>query len=249
MTKVLEGKVAWVTGAARGIGEAIAYCLAGQGADVVLSDIESEAVKKVATKLIDKFGIKSLAVSLDVTDGEGVENLVKKIVAELGGLHILVNNAGITRDNLLIRMSDTDWDQVLQVNLKGVFLCTRAAAKVMIRARFGKIINLTSIAGIMGNAGQVNYAASKAGVIGLTKSAAKELAQRGICVNAVAPGYIETDMTEKLPEKMKEELLKGIPLGKAGKPEDVAGVIAFLASPSSDYITGQILSVNGGMQM
>ncbi len=247
MMGVLEGKVAWVTGAARGIGRAIAHALAEQGAAVAISDIEGEAVQAVAAELTQAFGIKSLANPLDVTDSKGIEAFVNRISSELGGLHILVNNAGITRDGLLLRMSEADWDRVLDVNLKGAFLCTRAAAKVMMRARFGKIINIASVVGITGNAGQANYAASKAGVIGLTKSVAKELAGRGIRVNAVAPGYIETDMTHGLSAETKQEFLKQIPLGKVGWPEDIASVVVFLASPASDYVTGQVIPVDGGM--
>jgi 3-oxoacyl-[acyl-carrier protein] reductase len=247
MTGVLEGKVAWVTGAARGIGRAIAHALAEQGAAVAISDIEGETIQTVAAELMHSFGVRSLADTLDVTDAKGIEAFVNRISSELGGLHILVNNAGITRDGLLVRTSEADWDRVLDVNLKGAFLCIRAAAKVMMRARFGKIVNIASVVGITGNAGQANYAASKAGIIGLTKSAAKELAGRGIRVNAVAPGYIETDMTRGLSTETKQGFLKQIPSGKVGQPEDVASVVVFLASPASDYVTGQVIPVDGGM--
>ena len=249
MTRSLEGKVAWITGSARGIGKAIARALAEQGASVAVTDIEGDIAETTAAELAKDFEVKSIAASLDVTDAAGIESLVKKIQTEFGGLHILVNNAGITRDGLLIRMSEDDWERVVQVNLKGTFLCTRAAAKVMMRARSGKIINIASVVGMTGNAGQANYAASKAGVIGLTKSTAKELAARGIRVNAVAPGYIATEMTQGLPEDAKTEFLKGIPLGSVGRPEDVASVVTFLASPASDYITGQVIRIDGGMQM
>lgn len=249
MTGVLEGKVAWVTGAARGIGKAIAHSLAEQKADVALSDIEGEAVKAVAAELASTFGVKAISAQLNVLDADGIEGFVNRIASELGGLHILVNNAGITRDGLLVRMREEDWDSVLDVNLKGVFLCTRAAAKVMMRARFGKIVNIASVVGITGNPGQANYAASKAGIIGFTKSVAKEFASRGIRVNAVAPGYIETDMTQGLSAEAKNEFLKKIPLGTLGQSEDVARVVTFLVSPAADYITGQVISVNGGLQM
>ncbi|MBU1707171.1 3-oxoacyl-[acyl-carrier-protein] reductase [bacterium] len=249
MTRSLEGKVAWVTGSARGIGKAIARALAEQGASVAVTDIEGDIAKTTSAELAKDFEVKSIAAPLDVTDAAGIESFIKQIQTELGVLHILVNNAGITRDGLLIRMSEDDWDRVLQVNLKGTFLCTREAAKVMMRARSGKIINIASVVGMTGNAGQANYASSKAGVIGLTKSTAKELAARGIRVNAVAPGYIATEMTKGLPENAKTEFLKGIPLGTVGQPEDVARVVIFLASPASDYITGQVIRVDGGMQM
>lgn len=249
MTGVLEGKVAWVTGAARGIGKAIAHSLAEQKADIALSDIEGEAVKAVAAELARTFGVRAISVRLNVLDADGIEGFVNRIASELGGLHILVNNAGITRDGLLVRMREEDWDSVLDVNLKGVFLCTRAAAKVMMRARFGKIVNIASVVGITGNPGQANYAASKAGIIGFTKSVAKEFASRGIRVNAVAPGYIETDMTQGLSAEAKNEFLKKIPLGTLGQSEDVARVVTFLVSPAADYITGQVISVNGGLQM
>ena len=249
MTRTLEGKVAWVTGSARGIGKAIARALAEQGASVAVTDIEGDIAKTTAAELAKDYKVKSIAAALDVTDAAGIESLIKQIQTELGELHILVNNAGITRDGLLIRMSEDDWERVLSVNLKGTFLCTRAAAKVMMRARSGKIINIASVVGMTGNAGQANYASSKAGVIGLTKSAAKELAARGIRVNAVAPGYIATEMTQGLQEDAKTEYLKGIPLGSVGKPEDVASVVTFLASSASDYVTGQVIRVDGGMQM
>jgi len=249
VTGVLEGKVAWVTGAARGIGKAIAHSLAEQKADVALSDIEEDGVKAVAAELARTFGVRAISVRLNVLDADGIEGFVNRIASELGGLHILVNNAGITRDGLLVRMREEDWDSVLDVNLKGVFLCTRAAAKVMMRARFGKIVNIASVVGITGNPGQANYAASKAGIIGFTKSVAKEFASRGIRVNAVAPGYIETDMTQGLSAEAKNEFLKKIPLGTLGQSEDVARVVTFLASPAADYITGQVVCVDGGLQM
>jgi len=249
MTRSLEGKVAWVTGSARGIGKAIARALAEQGASVAVTDIEGDIAKTTAAELSKAFEVKTIAAPLDVTDAVGIDSLIKQIQTDLGGLHILVNNAGITRDGLLIRMSEDDWDRVLQVNLKGTFLCTRAAAKIMMRARSGKIINIASVVGMAGNAGQANYVSSKAGVIGLTKSTAKELAGRGIRVNAIAPGYIVTEMTQGLSEDITTEFLKGIPLGIAGQPEDVASVVVFLASPASDYITGQVIRVDGGMHM
>lgn len=243
-----ENKVALVTGSARGIGKVIALILAKQGADVVISDVLVEDGENTV-KEIQALGRKSLFISCDVSNSEDVENLISKTVAEFGQLDVLVNNAGITRDTLMIRMKDEDWDKVLNINLKGSFLCTRAAAKVMMKKRTGRIVNISSVVGIMGNLGQVNYSASKAGLIGLTKSSAKELAPRGITVNAIAPGFIETEMTQKLTEQVRESYLKVIPLKNFGSPEDVANAVAFLASEEARYISGEVIRVDGGMRM
>ncbi len=240
-----EGKVAVVTGAARGIGAAIAEKLAAAGFNVVVSDIDEAGAKARAEKL----GDRGLAVMADVSQPEEAEALIKAALDRWGRIDVLVNNAGITRDNLIMRMSEAEWDAVIRVNLKGVFNGIKAASRPMIKQRSGKIINIASVVGIMGNAGQANYAASKGGVIALTKSAAKEFGSRNIQVNAVAPGYIETEMTHGLPEASKTAFLSLIPLQRPGRPEDVADAVLFLASPLSDYITGQVLNVDGGMVM
>ena len=243
----LAAKVAVITGAARGIGKAIAFKLAQQGADIVLCDVLEEVGN--TAKEIEALGIRSLAIKKDITKISEVEDLITETIEVFSKIDILVNNAGITRDNLLIRMSEQEWDSVINVNLKGTFNCVKAAAKVMMKQRYGKIINISSVVGVMGNAGQSNYAASKGGVISLTKSVAKELAGRNITVNAIAPGYIETEMTKNLPEKAKEMFLNVIPLKRPGTPEDIANVVAFLASADADYITGQVIHVDGGMLM
>jgi 3-oxoacyl-[acyl-carrier protein] reductase len=244
----LKGKVALVTGAAQGIGKAIALLLARNGADMVVSDINLEKAEETA-KEIRAIGPKAMAVKVDVANLSDVERMVTGILEKLAKIDILVNNAGITRDKLILRMTEEDWDVVLGVNLKGTFNCTKAVVRHMAKQRSGKIVNIASVVGEMGNAGQANYSASKAGVIGLTKTIAREYAQRGINVNAIAPGYIETPMTEALPEKAKEELKKLIPMERLGKPEDVAEAVLFLVSEESSYVTGQVLNVNGGIYM
>ncbi len=244
----LKDKTALVTGGARGIGREIALCLAREGANVVIWDVNPESAKSTA-KDIEALGVKADYAQADVTKFNQVEESINKILDNFQKLDILVNNAGITKDNLLLRMSEADWDAVINVNLKGTFNCTKAAAKVMLKQKSGKIINIASIIGIMGNFGQANYAASKGGIIALTKTTAKELASRGICVNAVAPGFIQTEMTAKLPADIQQKMLAQIPLSRLGKPEDVANLCLFLASSESDYITGQTIIIDGGMVM
>lgn len=245
---IFEDKTCLVTGSARGIGYAIAEEFGRNGANVVLSDVLKDQLDD-AVKQLSGSGVKAIGVTTDVTEPDQVLALVEKAVDEFGTIDVLVNNAGVTRDTLLIRMSEADWDWVLRVNLKGAFLMTQAVAKVMIKQRSGKIINISSVVGLIGNPGQVNYAASKAGLIGLTKSAAKELAGRGICVNAIAPGFIETEMTAKMGESVKKSFLDAIPLKRPGLPNEIAYAVMFLSSPASGYITGQVLGVNGGMHM
>ncbi|MEE8419660.1 MAG: 3-oxoacyl-[acyl-carrier-protein] reductase [Dehalococcoidales bacterium] len=243
----LSNKVALVTGSGRGIGKTIAMKLAGAGADIVINDIgEASAVESVADE-IRALGRKSLAVVADISSSTDVERMVEETIDKLGRIDILVNNAGITRDRLLIRMTDEEWDMVIAVNLKSVFLCTRAALKHMIKQRSGRIISMASIVGIVGNAGQANYAAAKAGIIGFTKTIAKEAAPRGITVNAIAPGFIDTQMTQQLSDAQKDVLKQRIPLGTLGTPDDVAAAVAFLASDEAAYITGHVLNVDGGM--
>ncbi|BBA70104.1 3-oxoacyl-[acyl-carrier-protein] reductase [Geobacter sulfurreducens] len=244
----LAGKVAVVTGASRGIGREIALRLASQGADVAVTATTLDSARKTADE-IEQIGRRALALAVDVADAAAVEALFASVVEAFGKVDILVNNAGITRDGLLLRMKDADWDAVLDVNLKGAFNCTREAAKLMTKARSGRIVNIGSVVGEMGNAGQVNYCASKAGMIGMTKAAARELAKRGITVNAVTPGFIETDMTAVLSEKVRESLMQQIPLERFGSPEDIANAVHFLVSDMGSYITGHVLSVNGGMYM
>jgi 3-oxoacyl-[acyl-carrier protein] reductase len=235
-----------VTGGARGIGKAIARRLAKEGMNIVISDIMGEEAGKTARE-IEQMGVRTLAVTTDVSKSRDAEELVKQTMAAFGSVDILVNNAGITRDNLSIRMGESDWDLVLNINLKGTFLCSQCAAKEMMKKRFGRIVNLASVSGILGTAGQANYAASKAGIIALTKSMARELGGRNITVNAVAPGFILTEMTEKLPETVKEAYVAQIALKRAGQPEDVAEAVHFLASPAAQYITGIVLNVSGGL--
>lgn len=246
---MLKDKVAIVTGGTRGIGRAIALKLADQGANIVInyrnSDKEAEELKAI----LEEKGVKVLTVKCDISNFEDSKNLMDKCKEVFGKIDMLVNNAGITKDTLIMRMKEEDFDNVIDVNLKGTFNCAKHASAIMLKQRFGKIINMTSVVGIAGNAGQVNYAASKAGVIGLTKSLAKELGSRGITVNAVAPGFINTDMTASLSEKVKEEASKNIPLKRLGDPEDVANLVGFLASDAANYITGQVINVDGGMVM
>ena len=244
----LQGKVALITGASYGIGFAIAKAMAGAGATIVFNDIKQELVDKGLAAYKEE-GIEAHGYVCDVTDENAVNELVAKIEQEVGVVDILVNNAGITRDGLLLTMKEADFDAVIAANLKGAFLCMKAVARQMVKQRYGRIVNLSSVVGLRGNAGQVNYAASKAGVIGMTKSLAKELAGRNITVNAVAPGFIDTDMTAALTETAKNAALGSIPMGRMGTPEDVARAVAFLASEEAAYITGQVLAVDGGMSM
>ncbi len=246
--KQLENQIAVVTGAGRGIGRAIALKFAAEGADVACISRTAENAEKTAVEL-RALGRKAWAHALDVADATAVASAAKKILAECGRVDILVNNAGVTRDGLIVRMSDGDWDAVLDTNLKGAFLVTKAFSRGMIKQRSGRIINISSVIGLIGNAGQCNYAASKAGLIGLTQSIARELASRGITVNALAPGFIETDMTAALGEEARKELLKRIPLNRLGQPDDIANAALFLAGPAARYITGQVLTVDGGMVM
>jgi len=244
----LQAKTAIVTGSARGIGAEIALTLARAGCNLVISDIDEQGAQHMAEK-IKSIGKDAIAVQANVAEMADAENLIKKAAEKFGRVDILVNNAGITRDNLLMRMKEDEWDAVITVNLKGTFNCIKAVTRTMMKQRAGKIVNVSSVVGVMGNAGQANYAASKAGVIGLTKSVAKEFGSRNIQVNAVAPGYIQTDMTKDLPEEAKSQFMTIIPLKRPGTAEDVAKAVLFLSSDLSDYITGQVLHVDGGMVM
>ena len=244
-----EGKTALVTGGSRGIGRAVCLELAKGGANVVLCYAGNEAAAQETVQAVEALGARALAVRCDVSDTARVDELVKAAVEAFGRIDILVNNAGITRDNLLMRMSEADFDAVISANLKGAFLCMKAVSRLMLKQRYGRIVNLSSVVALRGNAGQVNYAASKAGVIGMTKSLAKELASRGVTVNAVAPGFIETDMTAALSESARSAAQGGIPMNRLGAPEDVARAVAFLAGDGAAYITGQVLAVDGGMAM
>ena len=244
----LKNKVAVVTGSAQGIGKTIALHLARKGASLVLCDINLEMTKETARE-IEEGGGRCLSLKSDVSNFQDAEKVIKETVEHFGSVDILVNNAGITKDNILLRMKEEQWDQVMAVNLKGTFNFTKASIKVMLRQKSGKIINIASITGLMGNAGQANYSASKAGVIGFTKAVAREYADRGITVNAIAPGFIETTMTDAIPEKEREELIKQIPMKRLGIPEDVANAVCFLSSEEASYITGQVIGVNGGLYM
>lgn len=245
----LDGKSAIVTGASRGIGKDIALYLAKEGAKVAVNYSGSKEMAEAVVEEIKSFGGEAFAIQANVDKVEDVQTLVSATLEQFGAIDILVNNAGITRDNLLMRMKEQEWDDVLNTNLKGVFLCTKSVTRQMMKQRYGRIINITSIVGVSGNPGQANYVAAKAGVIGLTKSTALELASRNITVNSVAPGFITTDMTDALPEDVKTQMLNQIPLAKFGNPEDIAKAVAFLASDDANYITGQTLHVNGGMYM
>ena len=246
---LLDGKTALVTGASRGIGRAIALCLAAEGARVAINYAGNVKAAEEVKAAIEATGGTAILCQADIADSAAVEAMVANVVKEFGTIDILVNNAGITRDTLLMRMKDEDFAKVLDTNLKGVFYCTKAISKLMMKKRSGRIVNMASVVGLVGNAGQTNYAAAKAGVIGFSKSAAKELASRGITVNVVAPGFIGTDMTAGLPESVKEKMLTDIPLGRMGEPEDVASAVLFLASDQASYITGQVVNVDGGMVM
>lgn len=246
---MLKGKVAIITGSGRGIGKAIALKLAENGADIVINDIPGSDYADETKKEIEALGVRAIVVRGDVRNKDDVDNLINKTVEAFGKIDILVNNAGITRDGLMIRMSEEDWDMVLDINLKGAFNCIKAAARPMMKQRSGSIINIASVVGVMGNAGQANYTASKAGLIGLTKTVAKEFSSRNIRANAVAPGFIESHMTDVLPEEVKKQYFDAIPLSKFGTTEDVAKAVLFLASDLSSYVTGQTINVDGGLVM
>ncbi|NLY76644.1 MAG: 3-oxoacyl-[acyl-carrier-protein] reductase [Tissierellia bacterium] len=245
----LSGKIALVTGGSRGIGREIAIELAKHGASIAISYVSNEEKAIEVIESIQEYSVKAMCVKADVSREEEVERLVDTVKKQLGPIDILVNNAGINMDALLIRMKTQEWDQVIDTNLKGTYLCTRLVAKDMLKKRYGKIINITSVAGVAGNIGQSNYSASKAGIIGFTKAVAKELASRNINVNAIAPGLIETDMAQALKEEIRESLIKSVPMGRLGSPKDIANIVVFLASDKSDYITGQTINVDGGMIM
>lgn len=245
----LQGKIAIITGGTRGIGREIALSLSKEGTNIAITyNSNDEKAQKLVSEIKEN-GVEAIAVKVNVVNSGEVANMVKAVEEKLGTTDILVNNAGITKDNLLIRMKEEDWDDVLNTNLKGVFLCTKAITRSMMRKRYGKIINISSVVGLHGNPGQGNYSASKAGIVGFTKSMAGELASRGIRVNAIAPGFIQTDMTDVLKEDVKEMMLQNIPLGDFGKPEDIANLVVFLASEKADYITGEVIKVDGGMAM
>ena len=245
----LDGKVALVTGASRGIGRAVAIRLAKSGAKIAVNYAGNQAAAEEVKQIIEQNGGKAILVQADISNAESVDAMVATVMEAFGRIDILVNNAGITRDTLLMRMKEADWNAVIQTNLTGVFYVTKAVSKIMMKQRYGKIVNMSSVVGLMGNAGQANYAAAKAGVIGFTKSMAKELAARNITVNAIAPGFIATDMTAVLSDKVKEDLATKIPMGRLGEADDIAAAVLFLVSDSASYITGQTLNVDGGMVM
>jgi 3-oxoacyl-[acyl-carrier protein] reductase len=245
----VEGRVALVTGGGRGIGRAIAVRLAREGARVVVSYRSNDAAAEETAELVRKAGVECETFKGDMASPEDVEALMKGVGEVFGAVEILVNNAGTTRDNILLRMKDAEFDEVLATNLKGTYLCTRAVLRGMVRARWGRVVNISSVVGLLGNAGQANYAASKAGIIGFTKSVAREVAGRGITANAVAPGYVETELTGVLPESIKEQILGQVPMGRLGEPEEIAEVVAFLAGDRAAYVTGQTIAVDGGMVM
>ncbi len=244
----MKDRIAIVTGGGRGIGRAIALAMAARGANIAVADLNAADAEAVS-KEVEGLGIRSIPVVVDVSREESVKELFGRVKEEFGGVDILVNNAGITRDALVLRMKEEDWDSVINVNLKSVFLCSKEAVKIMAKKRYGRIVNIASVVAFMGNPGQANYSASKAGIVGLTKTVAREYASRGITSNAVAPGFIQTAMTDALPEDVKEQMLGSIPLGRFGSVDDVANAVVFLASEASGYITGHVIHVNGGMLM
>ena len=244
-----EGRIALITGSARGIGRAISETLASRGANIIVADLQYELAEQTAKELANTFGNRTLAVSVNVSEPSSVNSMVEKSIDEFGHIDILVNNAGITRDKLIMRMEEEDWDLVIDVNLKGAFNCCKAVFRPMMRQRYGRIVNISSVSGLAGQVGQANYSSSKAGLIGLTKALAREFASRNITVNAVAPGFIPTTLTQDLAPELKEAILKATPLGRMGTPEEIAYAVTFLASDEAAYITGQVLAVDGGMVM
>lgn len=244
-----DGKVAIVTGGARGIGRAICDTFAKAGAQICVADLNLEQAQASAKEISEIFGQKTMALQVNVSDTENARKMVESALSEFSKIDILVNNAGVTRDTLIMRMDESDWDLVLDVNLKGAFNCSKAVVRTMVKQRYGRIVNISSVSGLAGQAGQTNYSASKAGLIGFTKALAREVASRGITVNAVAPGFIPTALTVDLPDELKDTIIKNTPMGRMGKPEEVAQAVAFFASDEASYITGQVLSVDGGMVM